>query len=65
MDDGTKLFIRKKLEHRLAAFIAADAVTPGLWTDAYLAAFALSAGLRMVSFDSDFGRFAGLAWYRP
>jgi toxin-antitoxin system PIN domain toxin len=53
------------LEDRLAAFIGADAVTPRLWTDAYLAAFALSAGLRMVSFDNDFGRFDGLVWYRP
>jgi toxin-antitoxin system PIN domain toxin len=31
-----------------------------LWTDAYLAAFALSAGCRVVSFDSDFARFADL-----
>jgi len=29
-------------------------------TDAYLAAFATSAGLRMVTFDKDFDRFAGL-----
>ena len=53
------------LEDRLAELVAADAVTPRLWTDAYLAAFALSAGLRMVSFDRDFGRFAGLDWYQP
>ncbi len=31
-----------------------------LWTDAYLAAFALSSGCRIVSFDSDFERFTGL-----
>ena len=31
-----------------------------LWTDAYLAAFARSAGCRMVSFDSDFGNFPSL-----
>ena len=31
-----------------------------LWTDAYLAAFALASGCRLVSFDSDFTRFPGL-----
>ncbi len=31
-----------------------------LWTDAYLAAFALCAGLRLVTFDRDFEKFKGL-----
>lgn len=31
--------------------------SPRQWTDAYLAAFASSAGFRMVSFDGDFTRF--------
>lgn len=31
-----------------------------LWTDAYLAAFAISSGSRLVSFDADFERFQGL-----
>lgn len=31
-----------------------------LLTDAYLGAFALSAGLRLVTFDRDFARFPGL-----
>ncbi len=31
---------------------------PRLWTDAYLAAFALAGGYRLVSFDRDFSRFA-------
>lgn len=30
------------------------------WTDAYLAAFAISGGLRLSSFDRGFARFAGL-----
>jgi toxin-antitoxin system PIN domain toxin len=34
--------------------------TPRQWTDAYLAAFARSGGLRLVSFDGDFDRFDGL-----
>jgi toxin-antitoxin system PIN domain toxin len=33
---------------------------PKLWTDAYLAAFALAGGYRLVSFDRDFLRFQGL-----
>jgi uncharacterized protein len=32
-----------------------------LWTDAYLAAFAASAGLRLVTFDRDFARFGDVA----
>ena len=35
-------------------------LTTRLWTDAYLAAFAIAAGLRLVSFDRDFTRFPGL-----
>lgn len=38
----------------------AMALPARLLTDAYLAAFAESAGLRMVTFDKDFERFEGL-----
>jgi toxin-antitoxin system PIN domain toxin len=31
-----------------------------LWTDAYLAAFAITSGCRLVSFDADFARFPKL-----
>ena len=34
--------------------------SPNLWTDAYLAAFANCAGLRLVTFDEGFYRFKGL-----
>jgi toxin-antitoxin system PIN domain toxin len=34
--------------------------SPKLWMDAYLAAFALSAGRRMVTLDAAFRQFAGL-----
>ncbi len=30
------------------------------WTDAYLAAFAVAGGYRVVTFDGGFGRYAGL-----
>jgi toxin-antitoxin system PIN domain toxin len=34
----------------------------GDWTDAYLAAFAAAGGCRLVAFDGDFHRYAGLAF---
>lgn len=37
-------------------------IRAGDWTDAYLAAFATASGSRLVSFDSDFGRYPGLSW---
>lgn len=35
-----------------------------LWTDAYLAAFAITSGCRLVSFDADFSRFPQLNFLR-
>lgn len=46
--------------NRLDALVSAGLVTHRTWTDAYLAAFAMAAGLRLVSFDSDFRRFPDL-----
>ena len=37
-------------------------IPPRMWTDAYLAAFAISGGMRLVSFDTDFQRFEGLEY---
>jgi len=48
------------IEGEFKALTCQDGFSRRLWTDAYLAAFALSAGCRLVSFDSDFERFAGL-----
>lgn len=39
---------------------AGTALPPRLWTDAYLAAFAVTGDLRVVTFDRDFNRFGGL-----
>ena len=44
----------------LARWAAAGAFTGRLWTDAYLAAFAIAGGARLVTFDRDFRRFVGL-----
>ena len=39
-----------------------QAISPshGVWTDAYLAAFAVSSQEQLVTFDQGFGRYAGL-----
>lgn len=42
------------LWQRLAAL---ESASPKVWMDAYLAAFAISGGLRMVSLDQDFRKF--------
>lgn len=34
-----------------------DSASPKVWMDAYLAAFAISGGLRLVTLDRDFGSF--------
>lgn len=48
------------LDVMLKALAAPCATTPNLWTDAYLAAFAVLAQLRLVSFDRGFQKFTGL-----
>ena len=42
----------------LQALVAKGALPPHLWTDAYLSALVLCSGLRLVTFDTDFRRFA-------
>jgi toxin-antitoxin system PIN domain toxin len=44
----------------MKTLVSKCAPTPNLWTDAYLAAFAKKAGLKLVSFDRGFSKFAGL-----
>ena len=48
------------LDTVLKRLVGSCAATPNLWTDAYLAAFARVAGLKLVSFDRGFSKFAGL-----
>lgn len=48
------------LESRWKQFALRDTASPKLWMDAYLAAFALSGGCRMVTTDSAFEHFNGL-----
>jgi len=39
------------------AFAGRDTASPKVWMDAYLAAFAIAGGLRMVTLDRDFNNF--------
>jgi uncharacterized protein len=48
------------LDPLLGQMCRAGWTSPNLWTDAYLAAFAKCAGLRLVTFDNGFAKFPGL-----
>jgi toxin-antitoxin system PIN domain toxin len=48
------------VDEHLARFCNLGRTSPNLWTDAYLAAFATSGQLRLVTFDRGFSRFEGL-----
>lgn len=48
------------LERVWKQFGGRDSASPKLWMDAYLAAFAVTAGLRMVTNDVAFRQFGGL-----
>jgi len=48
------------LDAHFQTLTAQAALPHRLWTDAYLAAFAMAGGCRLVSFDADFARFPGL-----
>lgn len=48
----------------LKRFVARCATTPNLWSDAYLAAFAKQAGLKLISFDRGFAKFPGWDFIR-
>jgi toxin-antitoxin system PIN domain toxin len=44
-------------ESDLEKWVSSPGMTPRMWTDAYLAAFAVSGGMRLVSFDRELARF--------
>jgi len=48
------------LDESWERFSKAGRTSPNLWTDSYLASFAICAGVRMVTFDKAFSRFEGL-----
>ena len=48
------------LEAKWKQFALRDNASPKLWMDAYLAAFAIAAGYRMVTTDGAFRQFAGV-----
>jgi toxin-antitoxin system PIN domain toxin len=60
LPEVTLLSEPEQCEAILAGWATAGLFTGNHWTDAYLAAFAAAGGCRLVTFDRDFRRFAGL-----
>lgn len=50
-----------KIENAWVSLMSMSAASGSTWTDAYLAAFALEADFRLISFDRGMGRWSGLA----
>lgn len=48
------------LDEQLGQFSRVMSIRPKLWTDAYLAAFAIAGNHRIVTFDRDFHKLPGL-----
>lgn len=48
------------VDELLAHWGATMDIRGGTWTDAYLAAFAVARGCRLVAFDGDFSRYVGV-----
>lgn len=48
------------LETAFRSLARASSPSHGLWTDAYLASFAIQSQAQLVTFDQGFSRFAGL-----
>ena len=49
------------LENAWTSLMGMRMVSGNAWTDAYLAAFAIEAGLRMITFDQGMRKWPGLA----
>jgi predicted nucleic acid-binding protein len=49
------------VENAWISLMSMGAANGGTWTDAYLAAFAVEAGFRLISFDRGMHRWPGLA----
>lgn len=67
LDAPSAVLVNPTARHvEILARILDDVGTGGnLVNDAHLAALAIEHRARMVSYDSDFGRFAGVGWDRP
>jgi toxin-antitoxin system PIN domain toxin len=51
-----------RVETQFSEWTDASGFTPHRWTDAWLAAHALTSGSRLISFDADFRAFTGLSF---
>jgi toxin-antitoxin system PIN domain toxin len=53
------------LEEKWFSFANLSTASPKVWMDAYLAAFAVLSGARLVTFDRGFRVYRGLDWVDP
>lgn len=62
LDDHVSFLVEEPagIDERWRAFADRPSASPKLWMDAYLAAFAFAAGLRLVTTDRAFRQFEGL-----
>jgi len=62
MEDERIAFCQEpeELESQWRVFAARNVASSKLWMDAYLAAFAVTGGMQIVTFDKGFSPFAGL-----
>jgi toxin-antitoxin system PIN domain toxin len=62
LEDDRFVFLEegREIERWIGEFLGVRRSSPNLWTDAYLAAFAASAGIELVTLDRDFAKFDGL-----
>ncbi|MCL4504860.1 MAG: PIN domain-containing protein [Chloroflexi bacterium] len=62
MSDERFVFVNEpySLEDTLRRIMRSSLISPRLWQDAYLAAFAIAAGIQFVSFDRGFRQFGNL-----
>lgn len=67
LSQPTALVVEPTVRHLdvLAGLLAESGTAGNLVADAHLAALAVEYGAALVSFDADFGRYAGLRWERP
>lgn len=65
LEPNTRIVLPGPTHLDILTDLVAGPVGPNLVTDAHLAALAIEHQAELLSNDTDFGRFAGLAWRNP
>ncbi|WP_337867183.1 TA system VapC family ribonuclease toxin [Meiothermus sp.] len=62
LESGVRLLEEPQGLDNVLRTLVQNGITPRLWMDAYLAAFAIAGGCQLITFDQDFRRFDGLSY---